>query len=186
MTPPGASYSVLDRVAQDAPGASEALLDRYGGLVWSLARRFCRDNAEAEDAVQDIFLDVWRSARAGRFDPSKGTETTFVAMIARRRLLDRLRRRSSGLAMQALSEEGVPAAGSAGRAQDDDALVAAEALASLSESQQTAIRMSIMQGYTHEQVAQATGMPLGTVKTHIRRGLIRLRDAMAARREVAS
>ena len=70
----------------------QACMDRFGGLVWSLARRVTRSTAEADDAVQEIFVDLWRSA--SRFDPSIANETTFVAMIARRRLIDRGRRRS--------------------------------------------------------------------------------------------
>ncbi|MBU3729210.1 MAG: sigma-70 family RNA polymerase sigma factor [Phycisphaerales bacterium] len=64
---------------------------RFSGLVWSIARKLSADPSDAEDAVQEVFIDLWRSAH--RFDPAKGTETTFVATIARRRLIDRGRRR---------------------------------------------------------------------------------------------
>jgi len=83
--------SILERVAQGDPSAPAECIDRFSGLVWSLARRLCASASDAEDAVQEIFIDVWKSA--GRFDPSIASETTFVAMIARRRLIDRGRRR---------------------------------------------------------------------------------------------
>lgn len=82
--------SILHRVAAGQSQAFEQCLDRFGGLVWSLARRFCPTTAEAEDAVQEIFIDLWRSA--SRFDEAVSSEVTFVAMIARRRLIDRQRR----------------------------------------------------------------------------------------------
>ncbi|MEO1237988.1 MAG: sigma-70 family RNA polymerase sigma factor, partial [Planctomycetota bacterium] len=68
-----------------------ACLDRYSGLVWSLARRTLGAGPEAEDAVQEVFVELWR--KADRFDPAKGKEATFIAVLTRRRLIDRLRRR---------------------------------------------------------------------------------------------
>jgi RNA polymerase sigma-70 factor, ECF subfamily len=170
---------LLDRVAEGGAGSAEALLDRYGGLVWSLARRFCPDRAEAEDAVQEIMVEVWKSVRQGRFDASKGSETTFVATIARRRLIDRLRRRRISASELAPEIAQAPSPARSASELGEDARKAAEVLDELSEAQQTAIRMAVMHGLTHEQVAQATGMPLGTVKTHIRRGLIRMRQVLA-------
>lgn len=171
---------VLDRVASGGEHSAEALLDRYGGLVWSLARRFCADRTEAEDAVQEIMVEVWKSVRQGRYDASKGSETTFVATIARRRLIDRLRRRrlkTSELAMDVASPK---AATTPADELTEEARAASEVLERLSEAQQTAIRMAVLHGLTHEEVAEATGMPLGTVKTHIRRGLIKMREMLAA------
>ncbi|MFG0241939.1 MAG: RNA polymerase sigma factor [Phycisphaerales bacterium JB054] len=172
--------SLLDRVAAGGEHSAEALLDRYGGLVWSLARRFCADRTEAEDAVQEIMVEVWKSVRQGRYDASKGSETTFVATIARRRLIDRLRRRrlkTSELAMDVASPR---AATTPADELTEEARAASEVLERLSEAQQTAIRMAVLHGLTHEEVAAATGMPLGTVKTHIRRGLIKMRAMLAS------
>ena len=67
----------------------EDCLNKYGGLVWSIARKMLRNSEEAEDAVQEIFVDVWKNAE--RFDETKASETTFIAMIARRRLIDKIR-----------------------------------------------------------------------------------------------
>lgn len=170
---------VLDRVASGAHGSAEAMLDRFGGLVWTLARRMCADRAEAEDAVQEIMADVWRSVQQGRYDPAKGSETTFVATIARRRLIDRLRkRRTPAAGLVPDLAEAKPNATPVAEL-GEEARAAAAVLEELSEPQQKAIRLSVMHGLTHEQIAEVTGMPLGTVKTHIRRGLIRMRERLS-------
>ncbi|MBK7403692.1 MAG: sigma-70 family RNA polymerase sigma factor [Phycisphaerales bacterium] len=174
------SDSLLDQIASGTPGSAEALLDRYGGLVWSLARRSCSDRAEAEDAVQEIMLDVWRCAKQGRFDPAKGSDTTFVAMIARRRLIDRLRRRSGRPDVAPGTESAFVPPDQTPAELGEQARLAADALGELPEDQQRAIHLAVLRGLTHEQVARLTGMPLGTVKTHIRRGLIRLRNTLAS------
>jgi RNA polymerase sigma-70 factor (ECF subfamily) len=84
------AQAILKRIAAGDKTAVQDCLDSYGGLVWSLARRMSPNTNEAEDAVQEIFIDVWKNA--ARFDESQSSETTFVAMIARRRLIDRLRK----------------------------------------------------------------------------------------------
>ena len=83
--------SVLARVGAGDASAVRDALQRFGGLVWALARRMSANTSDAEDAVQEIFVDVWKSAK--KFDPAAGSEATFVAMIARRRLIDRMRAR---------------------------------------------------------------------------------------------
>ena len=179
------SGTVLQRVAAGDAAAVQDALDRYGGLVWSLARRFCYSQAEAEDAVQEIFIDLWKSA--GRFDESVASEPTFVAMIARRRLIDRRRRiaRRPDLAESREVFEGDGAtAGQTDRIEiGEEAARAAAALGELKEDQQRVLRLSIYQGLSHERIAEATGLPLGTVKTHVRRGLMRLREVLSAGRQ---
>lgn len=182
------SATLLQRVAANDADAVRECLERYSGLVWSLARRFSRSDADAEDAAQEVFVSLWRSA--SRFDPSVANEATFVAMIARRRLIDRARAAERRPAASALVEGNDPAAGAVEPRADlgDDATKAARALSELSAEQQRMIRLSVYQGLSHEQIASATGLPLGTVKTHIRRGLMRVREALSGvlRREVAS
>lgn len=157
----------------------QTVLTTYGGLVWSLARRFTFNESDCEDAAQEIFAEVWRSAP--RYDPQVAGEATFIAMIARRRLIDRGRKERRRLDSKPLSEgaEGVAQA-DASRALErgDDSQRALKALESLSSEQQRVLRMSICQGLSHERISEATGMPLGTVKTHARRGLIRLRELL--------
>ena len=84
------SEPLLQRVARGDPTATQECIKRYGGLVWSLARRMLANPADAEDATQDIFLEIWK--HAGRHDPAKGSETLYITMIARRRLIDRIRK----------------------------------------------------------------------------------------------
>jgi RNA polymerase sigma-70 factor (ECF subfamily) len=148
-------------------------------LVWSLARRLLANAADAEDAVQDIFVDLW--AHAGRFDDSLASEPTFVAMIARRRLIDRRRRAQRRPPPQPLPEQLSEAAAADAVELADEAALARRAFAELRPEQQRVLRLAIDQGLTHEEIARATGLPLGTVKTHARRGLIRLRELLDRR-----
>jgi RNA polymerase sigma-70 factor (ECF subfamily) len=169
---------ILQRVAAGEPGAINECLKRFHGLVWSLARRLGAGPADAEDAVQEIFIDLWKSAE--RFDPSIASETTFVAMIARRRLIDRGRRRMRR-PESAMIEETVSAPPETSDRTEltEAAKVAEAAMAQLRPEQQRVLQLAIHHGCSHEQIAASTGLPLGTVKTHARRGLIRLRQALA-------
>ncbi len=171
---------VLAKVARQEDGAVDEMMDRFGGLIWSLARRSCPDHTEAEDDVQEIFVEIWRAGH--RFDPSIAGEATFVAMIARRRLIDRTRRRTRRPAAVALQESTPePDRGDQERLDvTEQAGVASEAFERLRPEQQQVLRLAIYHGRSHEQIAVTTGMPLGTVKTHARRGLIRLRQLLEA------
>lgn len=172
------SENLLERVARGDTASVSLVLERYAGLVWSLARRATSNQAEAEDAVQEIFTDVWRSA--ARFDPSVASEATFIAMIARRRLIDRRRREGRRIDEQGGYEE-IPAyVGPSTGVSDtnEEAMLAVRALEALKPDQQNVLRMSVLQGMSHEKIAEATGLPLGTVKTHVRRGLIRIRELL--------
>jgi len=170
------AQNLLPRVAQGDEVAVRECIDRFGGLIWSLARRMVPH--EAEDAVQEIFVELWR--HAGRFDPSVASETAFVAMIARRRLIDRRRRIERRPEANTLPDE--PADRDQGTSPtvevSDEARRAAAALNQLSTEQQRVLRLSIYRGLSHERIATVTGLPLGTVKTHARRGLMRIRDLL--------
>lgn len=170
--------SILQRVARGDPDSVQECIDRYSGLVWSLARKRGFGAAECEDAVQEIFLDVWKSA--GRFDPSVASEATFIAMIARRRLIDRRRRLSRRPEAAEFTDRMSPVENECLRDFEvsEQAAAAAAALETLRPEQQRVLRLSIFQGLSHERIAESTGLPLGTVKTHVRRGLIRLREIL--------
>ncbi len=176
LAPPAfAQRGLLERTAQGDPAAVRECIERYGGLVWSIARRLMFNEAEAQDAVQEVFIEVWKYA--GRYDPSIASETAFIAMIARRRLIDRRRRASRSLEREALDDvaQVETAPPSATSEISDEAAVATAALEQLSSEQQKVLRLSIYQGLSHERIARAIGLPLGTVKTHARRGLLKLR-----------
>jgi RNA polymerase sigma-70 factor, ECF subfamily len=171
--------TLLQRVGSGEASAVPEVLDRYGGLVWSLARRFCGDQSEAEDAVQEIFVDVWKSA--GRFDPRVASEATFIATIARRRLIDRMRRRGRDPLAGSVDVDAASGAAAGVEPGDsgEDVSRAAAALERLPDDQRRVLKLSVYYGLSHEKIATATGLPLGTVKTHVRRGLIKIREALS-------
>lgn len=175
------STSTIQRVAAGDSLAVEDCLARFGPLVWSLARQLSTTRADAEDAVQEIFIDLWRSAH--RYDPAVASEATFVAMIARRRLIDRRRRQTRAPATDALDEQSVPAAARPIDAVElaEEAACARDCLAELASDQQRVLKLSIYDGLSQSNIAEQTGLPLGTVKTHARRGLMRLRELMRDR-----
>lgn len=151
-------------------------MKKYGGLVWSLARRMLRNSDDAEDAVQEIFLDVWKNA--AKFDESQSSETTFIAMIARRRLIDRIRFSSRRISADALDEVLTEPVDRADRKMQTslEANDAVKALNTLRPEQRQVLQLSIVQGLSHQEIANQTGMPLGTVKTHARRGILQARE----------
>jgi RNA polymerase sigma-70 factor (ECF subfamily) len=168
--------TILKRIAAGDNTAVEDCLKKYGGLVWSLARKMLRSADDAEDAVQEIFVDVWKNAE--RFDESKSSETTFIAMIARRRLIDKIRHSNRRITADSLDDVLLEPFT---RADKDlqlgiEAREAAKAMRNLRPEQQQVLRLSIVQGMSHQEIADATGMPLGTVKTHARRGILQVRE----------
>ena len=169
--------SLFERIAAGDGSAVRECMDTYGSLVWSLARRFTSSAQDAEDATQEIFLEIWKSA--SRYDASMGKESTFIATIARRRLIDRVRAASRQPETEEYDEASSPAAAPEGM---DAGPVAADietaqrALSRLNKDQREVLVLGIVEGMTHSEIATATGRPLGTVKTQMRRGLIRLRE----------
>jgi RNA polymerase sigma-70 factor (ECF subfamily) len=133
--------------------------------------------ADAEDAVQEIFLDLWRYAK--RFDPNVGSEKVFVSVLARRRLIDRARHMQRRLAV----ERPLEPAHSIGHSspahaaeQDVEVAEARRILEQLPLPHQEAISLSLVEGLSHGEIATRLGWPLGTVKTVIRRGILRLKE----------
>jgi RNA polymerase sigma-70 factor (ECF subfamily) len=168
--------TILNRIARGDKTAVQECLDKYGGLVWSLARRMSPNTEDAEDAVQEIFIDIWKNA--DRFDEEQSSETTFIAMIARRRLIDRLRhsnRRISAGSLEDMHSEPTIRADEEMQA-SIEAKNAARVLRTLRPEQRQILILSIVQGLSHQEIAEALKMPLGTVKTHARRGLLLARE----------
>lgn len=167
---------LLPRIGGGDQGAVQEFIDRYGPLVWSLVRKSIRDNAQAEDAVQEIFIALWKAA--SRYDPGISSEPVFITTIARRRLIDRFRMRMSRPELENLDEI-VLAERDGGLARvelADEAQKAAKALRRLKPQQRELIEMWVVNGLTHIEIATSTGIPLGTVKSQIRRGLQRVRE----------
>lgn len=151
-------------------------LQRYGGLVSALARRMSASPADADDACQDIFLELWRCAASYR--ESQAREVTFVAMIARRRLIDRHRTRPRAPSLPL----DVPCAYPERLEAHVDARAAVAALDELEDGPRNAIVLSACYGLSHDEIAQGLALPLGTVKSAIRRGVERVRHALSATR----
>ena len=175
--------AILKRIASGDREAVASCLDQYGGLVWSIARKMLRNTDDAEDAVQEIFVDLWKSAV--RFDPAVASEAAFIAMISRRRLIDRIRsakrRREVGETAAAAVLERVDPGLSPDRCVE--AAQAVRALDALRPEQREVLLLSTCQGLSHDEIAEKIGMPLGTVKAHVRRGLLRIRAALLGESE---
>lgn len=176
MTDDDEKPGLFERIAAGDATAVKDCMDVYGSLVWSLARRYTQSAADAEDATQEIFLELWKSA--SRYDRSMGKETTFIATIARRRLIDRIRAASRRPATEEYDDSIGPGATDSiadSGAVAVDLAVAERALARLSSDQREVLMLGVVEGLTQSEIATETGRPLGTVKTLMRRGLIRLR-----------
>jgi RNA polymerase sigma factor (sigma-70 family) len=157
----------------------EHCISKYGGLVWTIAKRYVRDHSSAEDVVQETFTDLWRSAH--RYDPAVATECTFIGMLARRRAIDWVRKESRRPSFESLpdtelSAHGVVESSVALRCESADVR---ESIKQLPEDTQQLFTLHFDKGMTHPEIVAATGLPLGTVKTRLRRGLIEVRNMLA-------
>lgn len=170
--------NLLSRIAAGEAGAVEKFLRRHSNMVWGLARRFCRSAEDAEDATQEIFVEVWKSAE--RYDAAQGSEVTFLMTIARRRLIDRARRQGRRPTTELLEDAGtLPATAVVDRVEvQDEVDRAQQALSQLRPEQREVLDLALGQGRTHQEISAAIGIPLGTVKSHARRGLMRLRELL--------
>jgi RNA polymerase sigma-70 factor (ECF subfamily) len=183
MTPEPHVSTILERIGQGDALAVQECIDQYGGLVWSVARRLLGNHSEAEDAVQDAFVELWKSA--DRFDASLSSEKSFVVMIARRRIIDRLRRHTRRIDTHSVDEDLVEPASNVHHdiERSAEASMAARALEVLPEARRKVIELSVYQGMSHSEIAAAVDMPIGTVKSHITRGLAAVREILVARDE---
>ena len=171
--------SILERIAAGDKAAVKECLDTYSGLVWSQARRFLRNQADAEDAVQDIFIVIWRAA--GKYDRAIASESTFIATIARRRLIDQLRKTSRRPATESLdSEESAQAQPLVNSRLEESAEIEniRRALESIQPEYREILTMSHYEGYSHSEIASRLEVPLGTVKSRVRRGLMQVREQL--------
>lgn len=151
----------------------EECIGSYGGLVWSLILHRVKDTGAAEDLVQEIFTEIWKCA--ARYDPAIATESTFISMIARRRMIDWFRRQERLPAMETLADS--PDFPTPEVFPDDgaDREMLWQAVGELPPETRRLFVLHFEQGMTHGEIAEETGLPLGSVKTALRRGLIEVR-----------
>lgn len=188
IVPPDAALADADlalvrALAVNDPGAMGRFYDRFSSLVVAVALRMFRDRTEAEELAEDVFVELWQ--RAAQYDHTRGSVATWIATITRSRGIDRLRRRQRQQARE-LGDDLKP--GSAALMSGDEPLaqVAADEerrqirdlLEALTAEQRQALELAYFEGLSHSEVATRLSRPLGTVKSHIRQGLIRLREAL--------
>jgi RNA polymerase sigma-70 factor (ECF subfamily) len=186
---PTLDYSVLEdgllmqAIVQHQSAALSVLYDRYGRLIFSLAYNVVQDDGLAEEITQDVFVQIWN--KANTYQPGQGKVMTWLGSIARHRAIDVLRWRRSRLESRLVDWE------------DDDlsrlpdgSIVEADlevdqqkqrlrhAVAQLPPEQRSALALAFFKGYTHQQIAELTGEPLGTVKTRIRLAMQKLRQIL--------
>ncbi len=153
------------------------LYDRYSSIVYGVALRVLGDTGAAEDVLQEVFLQLWRNP--GAFDSSRGNLGPWLAVIARNRAIDGLRKRrpETDIADVVVSVE-LDIAGDAERARAMEKVRGA--LGTMPAAQRSALEMAYFEGLTHIEIAAKTGEPLGTIKTRIRTGLLALRKTFVA------
>jgi RNA polymerase sigma-70 factor (ECF subfamily) len=166
--------------ARGDEAAFSRLYDAVAGRVYGLVLRVVRDPAQAEEVAQEALLDIWRTS--ARFDPDQGSAVSWMLTIAHRKAVDRVRS-----AQASTDREEVYGARTQERAFDETAEAVEQtlearrvraAMATLTDTQRGAVELAYYGGYTHTEVASLLDIPLGTAKTRIRDGLIRLRDTL--------
>jgi RNA polymerase sigma-70 factor, ECF subfamily len=181
---PEALTALLERIARQDEAALEALYEATAGRVYGMALRILRNAENAEEATEEVFFQVWR--QAARFDPARGRPLGWLLTLARSRALDQLRRRDEAVSHpepETLHPE--EPEGEADSRDPQDLLAATRAhrslhlaLAALEPLPRQMVALAFFRGLTHEEIANHTALPLGTVKSHIRRALAVLRAAL--------
>jgi RNA polymerase sigma-70 factor (ECF subfamily) len=171
---------LLRRVARGDTPAFETLYDQMANVVFGVIRRVLRDPAQSEEVAQEVLVEVWRTAT--RFDPDKGGAATWILTMAHRRAIDRVRSAQAAHDREervALRDH-VPAFDEV--AEQVETRLEQEqvrrCLGDLTELQRESVALAYYGGYTYREVGELLEVPLGTVKTRLRDGLIRLRDCM--------
>ena len=168
----------LERIANGDESAVSEILDEYSGLVWRLANRYLdRAKGEIDDAIQDVFVEIWLSAK--RYDRTKGSEAAFIATVAHRRLIDHQRRVVSRRKVSRAQEvqakiSDSPITPIRAAVHRQVAIEIAGKFDELPDEERQALWLAVHRGMTHRQISDVTESPIGTVKSRLRRGLIKL------------
>jgi RNA polymerase sigma-70 factor (ECF subfamily) len=185
-----ADREMIERIGRGDQTAFGALYDRLNGPLYSLALRMLGDAADAQDALQDVFLQIWSRART--YDPEQSSVFSWTVLLTRSRVIDRLRARGRRLRVLVASSdvkedptEAADASTAEGVAdtadKNDEAARVRSILSNLPSEQREAIELAFFTHLTHHEIAARLGQPLGTVKARIRRGLLKLRERLLTR-----
>jgi RNA polymerase sigma-70 factor (ECF subfamily) len=169
--------TLLARIGQGDETAMEAIFKRYSGPVYSVALRVLHDTGQAEDVMQEIFLQLWRNPEA--FVHGRGSLGAWLVVVARNRAIDVLRRRKPTDSVEDVVLAS-PCDISAEAERNGMMEKVRVILADLPEEQRKSLELAYFEGLSHSEIASRTGDPLGTVKTRIRLGLMSLRKAFHA------
>jgi RNA polymerase sigma-70 factor (ECF subfamily) len=172
--------ALLQAIAAGDEQALARLYDRYRLILFGLTMRILNSRAEAEDVLQEALLQVWR--RAGDFDPARGKPFTWLVTLTRSRAIDRLRQRAARhrlaeSAAEIAPDEASDAATDTLHAEQRE--IVTRALAQLPEEQRQALFMAYYEGLTQSEIASKLATPLGTIKTRMRSGMMKLRELLA-------
>lgn len=173
--------AALERVAGGSQSALAEVYQKTSAKLFGICIRILGERGEAEDALQDIFISVWR--KAGTFDAAKASPITWLAALARNRSIDRKRSRASRAPAAPLGDEAMEVADEAphalaGLETAEEAGRIALCLGELEERQNRAIRAAFYEGLSYPEAARRSDVPLGTMKSWVRRGLLRLRECL--------
>jgi RNA polymerase sigma-70 factor, ECF subfamily len=170
--------NLLALVARGDHAAFEKVYDQFAGPVYGLVRKVLRDPAQSEEVAQEVLLEVWRTA--SRFDSARGSASAWVMTMAHRRAIDRVRSENASTARELKLTPGPETSDDVADLVETklDRQRVRRCLANLTPLQAEAVKLAYYGGYTYPQVGELLKVPLGTIKTRIRDGLIRLRDCM--------
>ena len=170
-------HSLLELVRGRDQNAMAALFDRYGTMVYSIAMRVLRESSSAEDVMQEVFIRVWENPEA--FVSGRGSLAGWLAVVARNRAVDALRRRRPS---DSVNDVVLPTNTNLASEAERNILMqkVQQVLENLPVDQRRSLELSFFEGLSHSEIAERTGTPLGTVKTRIRTALINLREAITA------
>jgi len=176
-----ADRALIERIESRDAEALALLYDRHAGRLMGLAHRILGDTGEAEEVLQEVYLHVWKAAAT--FDPSRGPVLAWLLVATRSRSIDRVRSRRTSWSAGARSLEEAPEPASREDVEADAAGREWEAqcravISELPEDQRRALELAYFDGLTHQEIAARTATPLGTVKTRVRLGLMKLRERL--------